>query len=83
MTKYCVERFQKFPTREKDVKLTIGLPVFNGERYLADFIKCILEQTFGEFTLIICDNASTDLTPEICQHYAQGDDRIQVFRNPR
>lgn len=63
------------------VRLTIGLPVYNGEEFLAESLECLLGQTFGEFILIICDNASTDRTREICRDYAARDPRIRVFRN--
>jgi len=42
--------------------LTVGLPVFNGELYLAGAIECILSQSFRDFDFIISDNASTDGT---------------------
>jgi glycosyltransferase involved in cell wall biosynthesis len=66
---------------ESSVRLTIGLPVYNGEQFLAETLECLLGQTFGDFTLIICDNASTDETPEICLDYAKRDRRVQVSRN--
>ena len=62
-------------------RLTIGLPVYNGERYLAETLSCLLEQTFGDFELIVCDNASTDGTGEICRHFASGDSRVRYIRN--
>ena len=62
-------------------RLSIGLPVFNGERHLKEAVDSLLSQTFSDFELIICDNASTDRTPEICQAYASKDDRIRYYRN--
>ncbi len=47
------------------VPLSIALPAYNGENYLDDAIRSILGQSFGEFELIICDNASTDGTGAI------------------
>jgi glycosyltransferase involved in cell wall biosynthesis/GT2 family glycosyltransferase/Flp pilus assembly protein TadD len=61
--------------------LTVGLPVFNGELYLAGAIECILSQSFRDFDFIISDNASTDGTQDICQHYAKRDRRIRYCRN--
>ena len=61
--------------------LTVGLPVFNGERYLGNAIECILSQSFQDYAFIISDNASTDGTEEICRHYAQRDRRIRYHRN--
>lgn len=63
--------------------LSIGLPVFNGERYLAQAISSFLGQTFGDFELIISDNASTDGTQQICLGYASRDGRVRYFRNAR
>jgi glycosyltransferase involved in cell wall biosynthesis len=64
-------------------KVSIGLPVYNGENYLASAIESILAQTFGDFELIICDNASTDQTREICRGYVKRDHRIRYFRHKR
>ena len=61
--------------------VSIGLPVYNGERYLAESIESILNQTFTDFELIISDNASTDSTPEIIERYVSKDDRIRASRN--
>jgi glycosyltransferase involved in cell wall biosynthesis len=62
--------------------VSIGIPVYNGENYLSEAIESILSQTFGDFELIICDNASEDRTREICEDYARRDERIRYFRNP-
>ncbi len=64
-------------------RVSIGLPVFNGERYLARAIDSVLGQDFRDFELIICDNASTDRTAEICAAYARRDARVRYVRNPR
>lgn len=61
-------------------RVSVGLPVFNGERYLACAIESLLAQSFSDFELIISDNASTDATPEICRGYAQRDSRIRFER---
>jgi glycosyltransferase involved in cell wall biosynthesis len=70
----------KFMTTDMP-RVTIGLPVYNGENYLAESIESILAQTFTDFELIIADNASTDKTAEICQAYAEKDSRIRYIRN--
>lgn len=62
-------------------RVSIGLPVYNGENYLKEAIDSILSQTFTDFELIISDNASTDRTPDICQAYAAKDPRIHYYRN--
>ena len=63
-------------------RVSIGLPVYNGERYLAESLDSLLKQTFGDFDLIICDNASTDRTEALCRGYAERDRRIRYHRNP-
>jgi glycosyltransferase involved in cell wall biosynthesis len=60
--------------------VSIGLPVYNGEKYLEQTLDSILAQTFTDFELIISDNASTDRTHEICQSYLDQDRRIRFFR---
>ena len=61
--------------------ISIGLPVFNGERYLAEAIESILAQSFEDFELIVSDNASDDRTAEISRGYAAGDRRVRVIRH--
>lgn len=61
-------------------RLTIGLPVYNGARWVATTLESLLSQSFRDFELIISDNASTDETPEICEAIAQRDSRIRFVR---
>jgi glycosyltransferase involved in cell wall biosynthesis len=65
-----------------DRLLSIGLPVYNGERYLDESLDSLLAQTYRDFELVISDNASTDRTEEICRKYASRDSRIRYFRSP-
>jgi glycosyltransferase involved in cell wall biosynthesis len=60
--------------------LTIGLPVYNGERYLAQALDALLAQTYQDFELIISDNASTDRTADICQEFVARDARVKYVR---
>jgi glycosyltransferase involved in cell wall biosynthesis len=60
--------------------VSIGLPVYNGERFLATSLDSLLEQTFEDFELVISDNASSDATEEICREYAARDARILYLR---
>lgn len=62
-------------------RVSIGLPIYNGERYLAETINSLLDQTFSDFELIISDNASTDRTADICAAYTTQDHRIRYYRN--
>lgn len=63
-------------------RVGMGMPVYNGERYLEEAIRANLAQTYGDFTLLISDNASTDRTEAICRDYAARDKRIRYVRNP-
>ena len=63
-------------------RVSIGLPVYNGEAFLTESIESLLAQTFDDFELIISDNASTDGTEEICRSFAAADARIQYHREP-
>ncbi|KZL50434.1 glycosyl transferase [Nodularia spumigena CENA596] len=62
-------------------KVSIGLPVYNGEKFIKSALDSLLSQTFEDFELIISDNASTDNTEEICRGYAAQDKRIRYYRN--
>lgn len=64
-------------------RLSVGLPVYNGENYLAESLDALLGQTYADFELIISDNASTDGTAGICRRYARQDARISYIRQPR
>ncbi|MEB8336843.1 glycosyltransferase family 2 protein [Streptomyces endophyticus] len=64
-------------------RLSIGLPVYNGEEYLAESLDALLGQTYEDFELVITDNASTDGTEAICRRYAEQDARIRYIRLPR
>ncbi|MDG4575564.1 MAG: glycosyltransferase family 2 protein [Defluviicoccus sp.] len=62
--------------------MAIGMPVFNGQNYIADAIESVLAQTFQDFELVIADNASTDATESICRAYAARDYRVRYHRSP-
>jgi len=64
-------------------RLSIGLPVYNGEKYLAESLDALLGQGYEDFELIISDNASTDGTAGLCRRYGKQDSRIRYFRQPR
>ncbi|HAZ61069.1 MAG TPA: hypothetical protein DCY89_05790 [Gammaproteobacteria bacterium] len=63
--------------------ISIGMPVYNGQRFLRQAIESILAQSHPNFELIISDNASTDQTAEICAEYAHRDERIRYVRQER
>jgi len=60
-------------------KLSVLMCVHNGEEFLKEAVKSVLDQTFSEFEFIIIDDASTDKSPEILSSFS--DPRIQVIRN--
>jgi glycosyltransferase involved in cell wall biosynthesis len=62
-------------------KLSVGVPVFNGENFLDQLLGNLRKQTYSEFEIVICDNASTDRTQEICLDHANSDTRIRYYRN--
>lgn len=64
-------------------KLSIGMPAYNSEHYLRSALDSILDQSFGDFELIIADNGSTDATEEICRSYASSDSRLKYSRNEK
>lgn len=66
-----------------DPRVTIGLPVYNGENYLQSAIDSVLAQTVQDFELIISDNASSDRTQEIAEAAAAADPRIRYERQPK
>jgi glycosyltransferase involved in cell wall biosynthesis len=61
-------------------RVSIGLPVFNGERFVAEALDSLLAQSFADFEIIISDNASTDATEEICRARAHRDARVHYSR---
>lgn len=62
--------------------VTVGVPVYNGERYLARALDSLLAQTFVDFEIVICDNCSEDATAEISADYSDRDPRVRFHRNP-
>jgi len=60
--------------------VTIGLPVYNGQRFLAEAIESLLAQTYRNIRLCISDNASTDGTEAICRAFAARDSRVVYSR---
>lgn len=61
-------------------KVSVLMPVYNGERFLAESIESILSQTFSDWELVIVNDGSTDKSAEICKSYS--DKRIKYFANP-
>ena len=67
----------------KQPLVSVGLPVYNGQNFVAEAIQAILSQTFSDWELIISDNASTDRTVSICRGFADKDGRIRLYESKR
>jgi len=65
----------------KKPKVSVGIPVYNGEKYIRQAINSVLQQTFTDFEFVISDNASTDQTEIICREYEKKDERIRYIRH--
>lgn len=66
--------------KSKPPLVSIGMPVYNGEKYIRRALDSLLGQTYKNFELMISDNASTDETKEICEEYAKRNKRIKYIR---
>ncbi len=77
------DKMEKQDARKSDTcpLISVGMPVYNGSKYIALSIQSILDQTLDNFELIISDNASDDSTEEICREFARLDERIRYYRN--
>jgi glycosyltransferase involved in cell wall biosynthesis len=62
--------------------VSVGVPVYNGERFIREALDSVLAQTYRNLEIVVCDNASTDTTAVICGEYAAKDRRIRYCRNP-
>lgn len=62
-------------------RLTVGMTLYNVERYLPQALDALLAQDYPDFEIVACDNASTDRTWEIVTGYAARDPRVRPYRN--
>ena len=60
--------------------VSVAIPAYNCERYIAQSIESMLAQSYGDFELVISDNASTDGTEAVCRRYAAQDSRVRYVR---
>ena len=65
------------------MKIDILMATYNGEKYLREQIDSILNQTFKDFNLIICDDCSKDSTWQILEEYQKKDSRIKIIKNEK
>jgi glycosyltransferase involved in cell wall biosynthesis len=66
----------------RPIQVSIGVPVYNGAAGVADALNSLVNQTLKEFEIIISDNASTDMTSDICRRFADREPRIRYYRQP-
>lgn len=66
---------------EKQIKplITVIIPVYNSEKYIGDCIESVINQTYRNLQLILVEDGACDKSPEICDYYAEQDDRIEVI----
>lgn len=69
-------------TRAAAPLVSIGIPVYNGERFLGHALDSLLAQSLGDLEIIVSDNASTDRTADICAEYVARDSRVRYLRQP-
>lgn len=72
----------KLSRDRNDSMISVIVPVYNVERYLARCIESILSQTYTDFELLLIDDGSKDKSGSICDEYALKDSRIRVFHKP-
>jgi glycosyltransferase involved in cell wall biosynthesis len=70
-------------TDDRTPLVSLALPVYNGENFVAEALESVRNQTFTDYELIIADNASTDGTEEICRAFMADDPRIRYYRNEK
>jgi len=73
-------RRQKTPKQDYP-RVTVGIPVFNGQAFLTETLDALLHQTFTDFEIVISDNASTDRTETICRAFTARDRRVRYYRS--
>ena len=62
--------------------ISVLIPLYNAEKFIAQAIESVLQQTFTDFEIIIVDNFSTDTSFEIARKYTN-DNRVKLFQNPQ
>lgn len=68
--------------RTKRPVVSVGVPVYNGGRFLRDCLECVQSQTFSDIEVLVFDNASTDRTEAIARDFVARDSRFSYFRQP-
>lgn len=68
-------------SKNGSVSVHIGMPVYNGARFIGEALRSLSDQSFGDWELVVADNASTDETEDICREFAKADSRIKYVRH--
>ena len=74
---------QKKTSKSNSYSVTIALPVYNGSEVVEDALNSLLQQSYKNFQIIICDDNSTDCTFDLCKKFAEHSDNIRVLRNEK
>lgn len=61
------------------MRISIIIPVYNTEKYLAECLDSVIAQSFGDWECLLIDDGSTDLSGNICDRYAESDKRFKVY----
>jgi glycosyltransferase involved in cell wall biosynthesis len=64
-----------------DPRVTVGLAVYNGENFLAEALRSLVDQDYPDMEILVADNASTDGTRAICERFAAEDSRVRILRS--
>lgn len=81
--KLNIEKLYTKPPAFKAPKLSIIMPAFNSEQYISTAIQSVIQQSFGDWELLIVDDGSTDSTLKIANQVSSLDNRIKVVPNSR
>ena len=63
------------------IRVSVVMPVYNGEKYLKQSIESVIQQSYKDWELIIVNDCSTDRSRDIMQSYVEVDSRIRIVDN--
>jgi glycosyltransferase involved in cell wall biosynthesis len=72
-----------FRNKNNNPLVTVGIPVFNGEKFIKRRLDSIQNQTYQNFQILISDNGSSDLTSKICEEYQKKDNKIKYYKQQK